>query len=290
MPRNMDQFTSEDMTIPELKLIQNVGGEEAKEAGGKPGEIYIPLLDEVLPEGLDVIIVDMQKTRTYWGRENIDDGPPQCSSQNAETNVSLDGKDCSKCEHRCDTPWLLTAIDRRTKCLTNWNMLVIRYDDANNIPLIIRCSGISTKAARELFTQLRMNRRLKQYGMHRGIVHVSSEKKKVAVGEAYAFKFMVKGFVDDPAQAKELLLQSTDMLGTDISDLLPAGVTPEMLPPAIEQPKLTEGKTPEKPQVVIDKKDTKAISKEDLSKLNQAAKSLDKAPLPEPEIDLDLNF
>jgi hypothetical protein len=218
----MDQFSADDMALPELKIIQNVGGDNAKAAGAKIGDLYIGLYDQAFPEGLDVVIVDMVKTRTYWGRDTIDDGPPECSSNNADIGKANDGTDCASCSHKCDTPWALSPADRRTKCLLNYNVLTINLTDKNNTPLILRASGISTKPVRELFTILKTNKALKAAGLHRGIVHISSEKKKTASGEAYAYKFKLMGLVENMQEAEALLEASTALLGVDMAELMPA--------------------------------------------------------------------
>ena len=235
MPRNMDQFGADDMVIPELKLIQNVGGESAKEAGCVPGDLFMTIFDQVYQEGVDVVIVDMQKTRTFWGRDEIGDGPPQCSSSNADTGLSQDGKECATCTDRCDTPWLLTALDRRTKCLLNYHVLAINLTGGADSPLIIRAGGISTKAVRELNTQLKMNKALKQAGLHRGVIHISSDKKKTATGEAFALKFRLVGLVNNMEQAKSLLQTSVELLGVDISEIAPVPDQKRLEQPAEKQ-------------------------------------------------------
>jgi len=98
--------------------------------------------------------------------------------------------------------------------------------------MIIRAGGISTRAVKELLTQLRTSRALKQAGMHRGVVHVSSEKKKSTSGTAYALRFKLKGLVESLEQANELLATSSDLIGTDISALAPGADLPQ-LPKAV---------------------------------------------------------
>ena len=206
--RNMDSFGQDELAIPEVKLIQNVGGEYAKEQlNAKPGQLYLTSSEEVVDE-MEIVVVDMVKTRTFWGRSEIDEDPPECSSLN---NIeSMDGKQCADCDLRCDTPWLLSMDERRKKCLANFNLLAINF--ADDMPLIIRASGISTQAVRQLLTTLRMNRQLKgQY--HRAVVGVASAKKKSASGDAFAFRFTLKRYIDDKDRAQELLLESEQLLG-----------------------------------------------------------------------------
>lgn len=264
--RVMDGFGNEDMAIPEIKLVQNVGGEEARAAGAEPGDIYLSLTGDILKEGLDIVVVDMQKTRTYWGRTDISDEPPVCASLNADSFESMDGKDCKECEHRCDTPWMVDAAERRTKCLLNYNILAIKLD--TGLPVLLRASGISTKAVRELISQLRLNRALRNpddktlIDYHRAIVNVSSQRKKTAAGDAFAFVFRAKNLIQDEAQATDLLQLSTSLLGTAIAlpegrpepepepEPTPAEEITEQSPPSSEQspkkPVSSEGKTEEK--------------------------------------------
>lgn len=232
--RRMDSFGNTDFTIPEIKLIQNVGGDEAKQAGARAGDFYIPMMGEIIPgdEGLDVVLVDMQKTRTYWGHADINDEPPTCASLDAETFLSQNGDDCRTCEFFNEAPWLLDATKRRAMCLINYNLLVFRALDM--MPLLVRTSGISTQAARNLLTSFRLNRQLAgEY--HRVIVHIGRQKKKTASGEAFAFVFTPKGRVNEPELLEQYREQSASLLGAQIA--LPAGREEEAA-------QLTQGQAP----------------------------------------------
>lgn len=232
--RRMDSFGNEDFALPELKLIQNVGGDLAKEHGAHPGDFYIPILDEVIKsgDGIDIILVDMQKTRTYWGREDIMDEPPTCASADADTYTSLNGDNCKECPYYNDAPWLLDAKSRREKCLLNYNLLTFRHPDM--MPLIIRAGGISTQAARNLLTSFRLNKNLAgQY--HKVIVHVGSNKKKTAAGEAFNITFTPKGRIEDEI-SNDYLSMTKSLLGTQIN-LLETGEEQKIaLPESAEEP------------------------------------------------------
>lgn len=219
--RSMDTYGPEDMAIPEMKLIQNVGGTEAKALGAQPGDFYCNITGEIITEGFDIVVVDVRKNRTYWGRTEIEDEPPICASLDAHANMQ--GEECAQCPYdvRCDTPWLLDAAERRTKCLLNYSILAI--DVRNQLPLLIRASGISTQAVRELLTALRLNKQLRgEY--HRALVHVSSLAKKTAQGEVFAMVLRSTGLITEPQQIEELKIQSLQLLGVK---LLPEGVTTE---------------------------------------------------------------
>jgi len=222
--RAMDSYGSEDMAIPELKLVQSVGGAEAKAAGAQPGNFYCTITGEIIPgaDGLDIIVVDIRKNRTFWGRTEIEDEPPICASMDARYN--MEGVSCDLCpeDARCDTPWLLDAAARRGKCLLNYTVLCIDY--RNQLPMLIRASGISTQAVRELMTQLRMNKQLKgEY--HRAIVHVTSQPKKTASGEAFAMTLRASKIIQDVQLIEDLKHQSRGLLGTAV--MLPEGVQAE---------------------------------------------------------------
>ena len=213
-----DGLSPEDMAIPEIKLVQNVGGDTAKEAGALPGDFYCSLTDETFKgeEGFSMVIVAMQKNRTYWGRDDIGEEPPICASMNAASMKSMDGEDCSVCPHRNETPWLLSPTERRTKCLINYNVLGINLD--NDLPILIRTTGISAQAAKELYTQLSLNRQLAG-SWYKAKAHVTSVKKKSSAGDAFAIRFgkleLLQGDV------KELEIRSKQLLGTPIA--LPLG-------------------------------------------------------------------
>jgi len=221
-PRAMDSFDSNDMAIPELKLIQNVGGDCAKAAGAKPGDLFISLTDEIIDgkTGLDAIIADIKKTRTYWGRTEIEDAPPECASMDATSMISIDGQDCNACEKRCDTPGLIDSSERRGLCLVNYILLLINL--ADNMPLMVRAGGISTKPVRELITQLRLNKELKGE-IHKAKIHLTGVPKQSAAGDAFAFHFRATGMIADDVQAEELKLLSGQILGVN---LLPIGQEP----------------------------------------------------------------
>jgi len=209
--RKMDTYHPEDMAIPAWKLIQNVGSDYAKSLGAQPGDFYCPLTEEIAKE-LEIVVVDIRKQRTYWGRTEIEESPPDCASIDGTT--SIDGKDCASCEHRCDTPWSVDTAERRQKCTLSYNILCI--NTADSMPCLIRAGGINALPTRQLLTLLRLNKKLKgEY--HRALVAVTSAKKKTPAGEAYAVHFKMKGLVADETQANELKNQSLQLLGIPIA-------------------------------------------------------------------------
>lgn len=224
--RTMDGLGPEDMAIPEIKLIQNVGGSEAKASGAQPGDFYCTVTGEIIKGtiGFDFVVVDIRKQRTYWGRTEIEDEPPICASADGKANML--GDSCDQCpyEVRTDVPWAIPATERRNKCLPTYSILAI--DIRNYLPILVRASGISTQSVRELLTSLRLNKALKgEY--HRALVHVSSAMRKTAGGEAFAIVLRATGLISDQKQVEELKDQSIQLLGVA---LLPEGISEEQLP------------------------------------------------------------
>lgn len=234
-PRRMlDGYGSGDMAIPEIKLVQNVGMDYAKSIGANPGQFFCPLTDDIMDE-LKIIVVDIQMTRTYWGREEIEDSPPDCASFDAKSMLAIDGSDCSTCSHRCDTPWLLKPTERRQKCNICYNILGIKEDDF--LPVIIRAGGISALPVRQLITQIKLNRKLKGE-IHRAIISISAAKKKTSAGEAYALHPKIVELITDEDKANELKIESHRLLGAPIplpegrpeEEPQPLGFTPKGTP------------------------------------------------------------
>lgn len=216
-----DELDQEDLAIPQIKLIQNVGSTLARAAGAEPGDFYCELTGEVLKgsEGFDMVVIAMRKSRTYWGRLGFEDEPPECSSLDSKTG--WDGTECASCEHRCDAPWLLSAVERRTKCLVNYNLLGINLD--SDLPVMIRTTGISAQATKQLYTQLSLNKQVAK-GWYKAKVKVTSIPKKSAVGEAFAIKFGKLELLPDEQQ-KELESRSYQLLRTPAQ--LPEGLPEE---------------------------------------------------------------
>lgn len=230
--RKMDSIGNQDLVPPELKLIQSIGGDDARALGAQPGDFFCPMTGDIYKDGLDIVIVDMQKTRTYWGRSEIDYAPPECNSLDADSLMSMDGKSCADCEFRCDTPWLVDVTERRKLCLIHYNLLTINYD--SGMPLIIRASGISTQPVRELLTALRLNRQIKgEY--HRIKVRLISEKKKTSSGEGYALRFLKPNLITEKEKVEEMSDLTYSLIGLLIP---PPGQEVAMLAEPAEEPEL----------------------------------------------------
>ena len=231
--RMLDGYGPGEMALPEFKLIQAVGGNYAKSLGAKPGQFFCPLDDSIVDE-LEIVVVDIQTTRTYWGRNEIEDSPPDCASLDAKSMRSITGEDCTTCSHRSDTPWLLKPQERRQMCNLSYNILGIKVDDFN--PLLIRAGGISALPVRQLITQLRLNRALRG-DYHKALISITSVKKKTLAGEAYTLHSKIKTLITDENKAQKLKDESLQLLGTPIalpeaklSEQEPVAFTPERKP------------------------------------------------------------
>jgi hypothetical protein len=224
-----ESYNPNDLAIPEMKLVQNVGGDEAKQAGAKPGDFYCAITQEIIPgtEGFEIVVTGpARKTRTYWGTTEIGDDPPICASQDGVTSVNGDN-----CETACpykaynDAPYLLPAAERRLKCTPNYNIIAIKLSDM--MPVLIRCTGISSMAARELNTLLKFHKAIRgQY--FKAKLRVTAIKKKTAVGEAFAIKFGDPAPITDPAILTEVKDQLNVFTGIQIPVVeIPETATPE---------------------------------------------------------------
>ena len=226
--RSMDDYGPEDMAIPEWRLLQKTGGDWARQLGGEPGQFFNKITDEIADE-LNVVVVDILIGRARWGSE-ISDAGPACASNYAKSNTSIDGKDCSTCPDKLDTPWSVDATERRTKCCINYTILGIDLD-RDNLPIVLRAHGTSALASRQLITQLKMNKALRgEY--FRAIVNIKCQEKSTPYGTTYVIHPKITSLITDESKSKELQGESNRLLGTPIP--LPEGrpedeATPEPL-------------------------------------------------------------
>ena len=155
-----------DMAIPEIKIVQNVGGDEAKTQGAKPGDFYCALTGEVIPgdTGFEIVLSERASMeRTYWGPDHDVQGdePPVCSSWDGFTSNNND--DChTACPYNafCDAPGLLGAEERKTKCTPGFKVTGIALN--NMMPVFIRCSGWGAGAARDLNFMISYHKNVKE--------------------------------------------------------------------------------------------------------------------------------
>lgn len=261
--RSMDNMPASDMAIPEIKLVQATGGADAKSYGANPGDFYNSITGEVIAgnEGVNIAIVDITKTRTYWGRDELGEDPPKCASQ--DSVVNLNNQPCEPCPLgvRNDTPWLLSRDERRKACTVNYNLLAI---DAHMMPCRIRASGISTQSVRELISMLKLNRQLKgEY--HRAKINMTSIARKSPSGESFAMKFRLDSLITNEPIVQELKMLSDQLLGS-AAPALPEGVTEEQVAiPAVAESKAIEPKV-ETPPVAESKILAKEVQKQQTKK------------------------
>ncbi|GAJ01563.1 unnamed protein product, partial [marine sediment metagenome] len=231
--RRLDGYGPEDMAIPTWNLLQKTGGDWAKRLGGKPGEFHNTGSDEVVAE-LNLVVVDILTGRARWSEE-ISDAGPLCASMDAKGGYSANGDDCSQCEYRLDTPWASDAAERRKMCCLNYTILGVTINDL--MPCIIRAHGISALPARQLISQLRLNRALKgEY--YRAVINIKSQEKTGKYGTAYALHPKILELITDEKKALELKAESNRLLGAPIplpearpeEEPEPLGFTPEGIP------------------------------------------------------------
>ena len=212
-----------DLAIPEIKLIQNVGGDEAKDAGAQAGDFFCALTGEVFKgnDGFQIVVTGRSKVeRTYWGADHEvqSDEPPTCSSTDGVT--SINGDVCkTACPYQAftDAPGLLTAEERKGKCTPGYRVMGISL--TNMMPVFIRCSGISATAARELNTLLAFHKNIRgQY--FKAMFNVISIKVKTGSGEAYKIKFGEPLLLNDDTQTEiKELMQAVGIIATETTQL-----------------------------------------------------------------------
>lgn len=210
--RKLDEYGPNEMAVPEWRLLQRTGGDFAKSQGAEPGQFYNGITDEIAAE-LNIVVVDILSGRARWGAE-ITSAGPVCASIDARSNTSIYGNDCSQCEYRVDAPWSLEATERRKMCCLNYIILGIDLDHGY-MPAMIRAHGVSALPARQLITQLKMNRALKgEY--YKAIVNIKSMEKNTVYGITYALHPKITSLITDEVKAEELKVESQRLLGTPI--------------------------------------------------------------------------
>lgn len=288
--RRLDEYQPQEMAIPEWRLIQKTGADYAKTLGGEPGQFFNTVTAEIADE-LNIVIVDILSGRTRWGQEITSSGPI-CASLDARSNRSVSGMDCSECEYRVDTPWSVNAPERRLKCCLNYTLLGIDLDHEHT-PMIFRMHGISAIAARQLITQLRMNRSLKgEY--HRAIINVKSAEKTTPYGIAYATHIRLSGLIEDEVETQELKIESQRLLGAPIP--LPEARPVEEIEPGHEgeiEPELEPlGYTPKGTPFFTEEGKERLLASEAIKEEPAAIEIPEEIKPPEEkaEEEVDLNF
>jgi hypothetical protein len=229
-----------DMAIPEIKIVQNVGGDEAKAQGANPGDFYCALTGEVIPgnEGFELVLSERASVeRTYWGpnHEVQSDDPPICSSWDGMT--SNNGDECqTDCPYNafCDAPGLLGAEERKAKCTPGFKVTGISL--TNMMPVFIRCSGWSAGAARELNFMITFHKNMKGQ-FYKAKFRVSTIKRKGTSGEAFVIKFGQPELL-----SPESLTEVKQIIESMIGEALPELTSTQQV-----QKALTPGIKPEEP-------------------------------------------
>ncbi len=205
--------TTDNYEIPEITLIQNTGGSYHKQMGAKPGDFVRTIDDTVIPAatGFDMVVVRTTKQRTHWGRAEITNDPPTCSSENADSYRSRDGQDCRKCPYFTDSPGAIEREKRRQMCGVSWGVIAIEPE--TEMPFILRATGISVSEIKKLNTYLALNPKIRTV-KHRVVFHVISHIAKTPAGEAFALSIIPKKeLLTDGELAANIKLTTAELLG-----------------------------------------------------------------------------
>jgi hypothetical protein len=227
--RNADNIGIGDMLRPEIKLVQNTGGDAAKSAGAKPGQFYNTMTNEIYPDGFEFVILDFSIQRVYWGRDIIGDEPPMCSSQDANSYESVNGDDCHKCQHLLDNAAMVQAKERREKCTKQFGFIGLLLPNLE--PFMFRAPGTSSTAVMALLSRFKFNKACwneekTAIDFHRFKVAAYSQEQKTKAGSAWVIKFGEITPFGDSNFEQELYLTSAQMLGQG-NVLLPEHAAPE---------------------------------------------------------------
>jgi hypothetical protein len=214
--RNADNIGMGDMLRPEIKLVQNTGGDAAKAAGAKPGQFYNTMTNEIYPDGFEFVVLDFSIQRVYWGRDVIGDEPPMCSSLDANSYESVNGDDCRKCEHLLDNAAMVQAKERREKCTKQFGFIGLLLPNLE--PFMFRAPGTSSTAVMALLSRFKFNKACwneekTAIDFHRFKVAAFSQEQKTKAGSAWVIKFGEITPFNDANFEQELYLTSAQMLG-----------------------------------------------------------------------------
>ena len=222
--RQVDDWGQEELVAPEIRLVQKTTTGAAEAMQVKPGNFFNVITQEDLGSEIEIVIVDLNKNRTYWGSDEIGDSPPLCSSMDAKSMVSISGEDCSKCEFRVDNPWLLKADERRDKCLPSFMIWGLLLTGDEPLPFILRASGISSRAVQALFTRFRLNKNYRDPKTGNIMFNIAkvllkSAEQKTPYGLSFALSFGEITLFNDENTEKMMLALSESVLGSSAATL-----------------------------------------------------------------------
>jgi hypothetical protein len=241
LQRESDTMDSSRILPPEIKIVQ--GSSRNQPADSKVGQFYNSVSGESF-DSFQMVYVDMEEGRRFWGRETIEDEPPACWCPNTKFNQSADGQDCTKCVNKLDYAFSVPASERKKKCCIYHTIKGILLPDW--VPFMLRITGNSEGEFSRLMSFFKYNPTIrdKQTGKplyHMVIIPVTTEKVTSPSGPSYALKFGKYTFFEDPEEIRYSLLASASMLGQ--ANLILAEGTEEQ-PPLLEEPG-TEVQNPE---------------------------------------------
>lgn len=181
----------ERLALPEYRLIHK----EISGVPAKAGKFWLKDFG-IEADSVKAIVVGFKKTRTFWGRKEILDQPPVCSSDDGL--IGWDGKNCYTCEYFNDAPWMMSIEQRKEKCNPNYLLLCIDQEKEDSQrednPFVIRASGIDAQTAKRLHDWLRIHPKAR--GQLWAVeVEFISEQKNTKGGLLYALSYKVLRFL-----------------------------------------------------------------------------------------------
>jgi hypothetical protein len=137
----------QDVRLPQLRLVQATTDSDSV-GGAAAGTIHDTFTGDSA-QSIQVVPLQMFKSRAYFGTGNIGD-PPVCTSPDAITGYGQPGGDCSRCPH---ADWRNGG-----RCQLRYNYLVMAVgegtDPENELPRGVMMHGTSAKIATRLNTML----------------------------------------------------------------------------------------------------------------------------------------
>ncbi len=236
--RNVDTIGPEDLARPEIKLIQSTGGETAKSLGAKAGDFFNVMTGEIF-NSFEFIFVDSYIQRVFWGRLALGDEPPKCSSLNAKSYISVDGKDCRKCQYLLDNAAMIDATARREKCTKQNSFMGLLLPNLD--PFIFRAAGTSSQAVTNLISRFRYNKatwnkETQEIEYHRFKIAALSSEQDTPYGKTYVIHFGEISPLNDPEFEQTLYLTSAAILGQSNNLLSEGQSTGDKIADALADP------------------------------------------------------
>jgi hypothetical protein len=161
-----------------------------------------------------------------------------------------------------DNPGMLDADKRRASCTPSFN--VVGVNTADMMPVMIRCSGISAGAARNLITLLTFHKDIKGKP-YKVTMKVTSVTKQTPFGPSFAIAFGQPTPIADPALLGDLKLLTEQLTGIEIGpeiDKVQATVKQIAAPEPTPMQKISEQRRAEEAAMTPEAKAARAAQAE----------------------------